>query len=104
MAAGTLSLNSSTLYNNGVIGGFYYYTDFEAGILNALIATDAYGGALYVAAGTVSIDHSTIAFSGANVYTSDPGYPPATSYGGGIFIKNQYGALQVYDSTRGSRA
>jgi hypothetical protein len=97
MAAGTLFLNSSTLSNNTAIGGFSYYTDSESGILNAFVATDAYGGALYIAAGTVSIDHSTIAGNAASVYTSDPGYPPATSWGGGIYI-GQFGALQVHDS------
>jgi hypothetical protein len=97
MAAGSLSLSSSTLCNNTAGGGYYYYTDFEAGIQNAFIASDAYGGGLYCAGGTVSIDHSTLADNAAWVYTSDPGYPPATSYGGGIY--NVSGsALQVYDS------
>jgi hypothetical protein len=79
VAAGTLTMTSSTLSNNRASGGLPFATSF--GRIPGL--GPELGGGLYVAGGTVTLSNDTVTSNSAG-FNPIHGGPP--SYGGGLYL------------------
>ena len=90
---GALTVSNCTIANNRVLG-FSGYSYDEDGNVILVAGSSSVGGGLFVpGAGTLSIDHSTVAGNYAVGGYGDPGYE-GRGYGGGI----SGGAVQLYDT------
>jgi len=69
-----VNITTTTFTGNSAIGGL--------GTLEGLPGGNAYGGAVYVAAGQVILSNATV----NNNFAYTPYGPPATGYGAGLYI------------------
>jgi hypothetical protein len=103
---GTLTINKSTISGNQVVGAPAYastYSTTGGGISSSLNpAGSGYGGGIYTATGTLTINSSTIANNDASGGSSaglGASAIAGNGYGGGLFVAS--GAVSINNSTVG---